>query len=128
MKKFVKATEEQLKEGGKLDMGKARIDLIAPELIFAVALVSTAGLAKYPDRNWEKGMKWGRMFAACMRHAWAWWGGKLPTNMNYLLGELDGETKMSHLWHAGWCIMALIAYEQRGVGTDDRMGRPDQLA
>jgi Domain of unknown function (DUF5664) len=126
--KFVKATAEQLKEGVKLDMGKARIDLVAPELIFAVAIIGTFGAVKYTDRNWEKGMKWGRIFAALMRHLWAWWGGKMPTNMNYLLGELDDETKMSHLWHAGWCVMALIAYEQRGVGTDDRMVTPDRLA
>jgi hypothetical protein len=128
IKPFIKATEAELKEGVKLDAGKHRIDLIAPELIFAVAAVATFGAFKYSERNWEKGMKWGRVFAACMRHLWAWWGGKLPTTMNYLLGELDGETKMSHLWHAGWCIMVLIAYEQRGVGTDDRMGRADELA
>lgn len=123
-----RATAKQLKEGVKLDDDKVRIDLVAPELIFAVATIGTFGAKKYTDRNWEKGMKWGRIFAACMRHLWAWWGGKLPTSMNHLLGELDEETEMSHLWHAGWCIMALIAYEQRGVGTDDRMAAPHDLA
>jgi hypothetical protein len=26
----------------------------------------------------------------------------------------------SHLWHAGACVLFLIAYEIRGVGEDDR--------
>jgi hypothetical protein len=115
-----KVNVKKLKEGIKFDAGKARIELVAPELIFAVATIGTFGAIKYFDRNWEQGMGWGRMFGACMRHMWSWWGGAQPTNMNNLLGELDAETKMSHLWHAGWCIMALIAYESRGTGTDDR--------
>lgn len=72
------------------------------------------------DRNWEKGMDWSRVFGALMRHMWAWWQGKGPTNENFVFGSLDEETKRSHLWHGGCCIVFLIAYEMRGVGTDDR--------
>lgn len=74
------------------------------------------------DRNWEKGMKWGRVFGALQRHLWAWWQGKGPTTKSFLFGELDSETGMSHLWHAGACVVFLISYEERKVGEDDRPG------
>lgn len=65
-------------------------------------------------RNWEKGIAYSRVFAALMRHMWAWWRGE----------DKDAETGLSHLWHAGCCISFLIAFEQRGIGPDDRPSRP----
>lgn len=106
--------------GRKDDTAKPRIDLFPPEAIFAISAVLTRGAEKYEDRNWEKGMRWGRVFAACMRHLWAWWGGRGPTTKSFLFGDLDDEWNFSHLWHAGCCIVFLIAYEERGVGEDDR--------
>lgn len=107
-------------EGRKDDSGKIRLELIPPELLFAVGSILTFGAKKYADRNWEKGMSWSRVFGALMRHMWSWWAGKAPTTKSFLFGELDDETKHSHLWHAGCCITFLIAYEERGVGVDDR--------
>lgn len=109
-----------LVEGRKDDSGKSRMDLLPPEALFAVAQVLSFGANKYGERNWEHGMSWGRVFGALMRHMWAWWAGKAPTSKSFLFGEQDDETKFSHLWHAGCCIMFLIAYEERGSGTDDR--------
>jgi len=111
-------------EGAKLDNGKVRMDLLPPELLFAVSEILTFGAEKYSDRNWELGMKWGRVFGAMMRHMWAWWGGKNPTTRSFLFGSYDNETECSHLWHAGCCLAFLIAYEERGVGEDDRMKGP----
>lgn len=110
----------ELKEGAKFDAGKVRMDLIPPEALFALATILTFGANKYADRNWEKGMKWGRVFGALNRHIWCWWGGKGPTTKNFLFGDLDDETKHSHLWHAICCIVFLITYEERGIGEDDR--------
>lgn len=110
-------------EGRKDDSGKIRMELLPPELLFSVSTILTFGAKKYEDRNWEKGMSWGRVFGALMRHLWAWWGGKGPTTKSFLLGELDEETGHSHLWHAGCCLAFLIAYEERQIGTDDRLGR-----
>lgn len=107
-------------EGRKDDDGKVRMELLPPELLWAVADILTFGAKKYADRNWERGMAWSRPFGALMRHMWAWWAGKTPTTRSFLHGELDSETGRSHLWHAGCCIAFLIAYEERGVGTDDR--------
>ena len=117
-----KAAREALlaKGGHKDDTGKVRIELVPPEFIFAVATILTSGAEKYKARNWEHGMGWGRVFGALMRHLWAWWGGKAPTTKSFLFGPLDGETGHSHLWHAGCCLAFLIAYEERGDGTDDR--------
>lgn len=97
-------------EGRKDDSGKPRYDLLPPELLDGVARVLTFGADKYGERNWEKGMRWGRPFAALMRHMWAWWRGE----------ACDPETGMSHLWHAGCCVAFLMTYEQRRIGTDDR--------
>ena len=107
--------------GRKFDDDKDRIDLFPPEAIFAISRVLTFGARKYSARNWEAGMKWGRVFGALMRHMWAWWGGQGPTTKSFLFGDLDEETEMSHLWHAGCCIVFLIAFEERGVGEDDRL-------
>jgi hypothetical protein len=97
-------------EGRKDDQGKPRMDLVPPEVISAVAHVLTFGAEKYGQRNWEQGMAWGRPYAALMRHMLSWWEGE----------NTDPETGMSHLWHAACCIAFLTAFEQRGVGTDDR--------
>lgn len=113
-----------MNEGRKDDADKDRMELIPPELLFAVSKVLTFGARKYADRNWEKGMRWGRVFGALMRHLWAWWGGKGPTTKSFLLGELDAETSFSHLWHAACCLTFLIAYEERSVGVDDRATDP----
>lgn len=104
--------------GRKDDSDKNRMELIPPELLFAVGDVLTFGAAKYADRNWEAGLKWSRVFGALMRHMWAWWSGQ----------SNDAETGKSHLWHAACCIAFLIAYEQRQTGTDDRPTTPKEPA
>jgi hypothetical protein len=104
-------TDQGLTEAVKFDSDKAsRPELISPEMIQGISIVLAYGANKYADRNWEKGMSWGRIFGALMRHMWAWWGGEAK----------DQETGYSHLWHAGCCLMFLIAYERREIGTDDR--------
>lgn len=109
-------------EGRKDDSGKIRLELIPPELVFAVGTVLTFGAEKYGDRNWERGMSWSRVFGALMRHMWCWWGGKGPTTRNFAFGDLDDETELSHLWHAACCVTFLLTYEQRSTGVDDRQG------
>lgn len=111
-------------EGGtKFDGGKVRIELFPGDALWAISQVLTFGAIKYTARNWEKGISWGRVFGALMRHLWAWWQGRTPTTKNFLFGDLDPETKFSHLWHAGCCLVFLISYEIRGqVEFDDRPG------
>jgi hypothetical protein len=108
--KILKPVAGAILGGLKYDTDKTRYELLPPELMHAVADILTFGAKKYSDRNWELGMEWSRPFGALMRHMWAWWRGD----------GVDAETGKSHLWHAGCCLAFLIAYEQRGIGKDDR--------
>lgn len=45
-----------------------------------------------------------------LRHVFAW----------IRFEPRDSETTLSHLAHAGCCILFLITYELKGLGTDDR--------
>jgi hypothetical protein len=106
----MKPLAEDLNEGRKDDSGKEPWHLAPWDAFRAIVRVLRFGADKYAPRNWEKGMAWSRPFAALQRHLTAWWEGAAK----------DEETGMSHLWHAGCCIVFLIAYEMRGIGTDDR--------
>lgn len=106
----IETKEDGWTEGVKYDQDKLPYHLLPPELLEGIAAVLQFGAVKYSERNWELGMSWSRPFGALMRHMWAWWRGE----------EMDPETGMSHLWHAGCCIAFLIAYEQRKIGNDDR--------
>lgn len=97
-------------EGRKDDAGKAPWHLVPFDAVGCIVKVLQFGAKKYAPRNWEKGMDWGRPFDACIRHLTSWWHGE----------RADPETGFSHLWHAGCCIVFLIAYELRGIGRDDR--------
>ena len=88
-------------EGTKDDKGKLRMDLLPADALFAVAYVYTIGAEKYEDRNWEKGIKYGRVFAALLRHVWKWWMGQ----------EKDQEDGQHHLASVVWCGLALLHYD-----------------
>jgi hypothetical protein len=97
-------------EGRKDDGGKDPWHLMPWDAARAIVKVLAFGAGKYNERNWEKGMAWSRCYSALIRHLTAWWEGE----------HTDPETGYSHLWHAGCCVVFLIAYEERGVGVDDR--------
>lgn len=94
----------------KADTGKLRFDLIPPTPLMKLAEVYTIGANKYSDRNWEKGLSWGRIFAAMMRHAWKWWRGETH----------DPEDGQHHLASVAWCAFALMEYEGTYPEGDDR--------
>lgn len=104
----------ELSAGVKLDDGKDPWHLAPFDAICAIVKVLAFGAKKYEPRNWEKGMDWSRLYSALMRHLVAWWSGD----------KGDPDTGYSHLWHAGCCILFLIAYEIRGIGKDDRPCSP----
>ena len=99
-----------MKEGRKDDTGKLRFDLFPPGPLFKVAEVFTIGCKRYDDRNWEKGMAWGRVFAAMMRHAWKWWKGE----------KYDTDDGQHHLGSVAWCALVLMEYEETHPDLDDR--------
>lgn len=97
-------------QGRKDDNGKERFDLIPVYPLFKIAEVYTIGAKKYADRNWEKGIQYGRIFAALMRHAWKWWKGEQND-------PVDGQ---HHLASVAWCAMTLMEYERTHPELDDR--------
>lgn len=96
--------------GRKDDTGKPRYDLLPALALDELAQLFANGAQKYGDRNWENGMKFGRMFAAMMRHAWKWWRGE----------EDDPENKVHHLTSVAWYALCLLEYIRTGRGGDDR--------
>lgn len=102
--------EHQIAEGIKHDDGKAGWDLLPMDAVDCVARVLTYGKLKYAARNWEKGMAWGRLIGAAMRHIAAFMGGE----------EIDPESKEHHLAHAACDVLFVLAYVLRKVGIDDR--------
>ena len=94
----------------KNDTGKPRWDLLPFDALNSVAQVLEFGANKYAARNWEKGLDWGRLLAAALRHLSAWARGH----------NTDEESGLPHLAHAACCVLMLLASVQRGVGTDSR--------
>lgn len=96
-------------QGVKHDSGKLRWDLVPPNPMEELVKVYTAGASKYADRNWEKGMAWGRIFAAILRHIWAWRCGL----------KKDEESGLHPLAHAAWGCFALIEFERTHPELND---------
>lgn len=90
-----------LTEGTKHDDGKLPHDLLSPDAIDETLRVLAFGAAKYEARNWEKGIKYSRVFSAAMRHLWAF----------HRRNRTDPETGLHHLAHAMCCVMFLLHYE-----------------
>ena len=98
-------------EGGrKDDAGKPGFEFLPGDALGEINEIMRFGAEKYAPRNWEKGMAWTRPANACLRHLFAWLAGE----------RKDPETGRSHLAHAGCCILFLLSYEKRQIGTDDR--------
>ena len=104
-------------KGRKDDAGKLRFDLIPPLALFRLAEVFTIGARHYSDRNWERGLRWGKVFGAMMRHAWKWWWGWTR--------DPEGQ---HHLASVMWGAAVLMEYEKTHRELDDRsrMGGNDE--
>ena len=110
--------ETRVEAGGrKDDGGKLRWDLIPVIPMEQVVRVYTIGAKKYDDRNWEKGISYCRVFAAMMRHAWAWFRGE----------TFDTQDYQHHLASVVWCALALMQYERTHTEFDDRVIEPRKM-
>lgn len=94
----------------KHDDNKTRLELLSPIALTEIAKVMTFGAKKYADHNWRKGFKWSRLLGATLRHVLAFMGGE----------DKDPESGISHLAHAGCCIMFLLEHESVHKQLDDR--------
>ena len=96
--------------GGRKGRKRARFDLIPPGPLWETAEHYGVGADKYEDRNWERGYAWSLSFGALQRHAWAFWNGE----------SRDPETGTHHLAAVAFHAFALMFFERRHPGLDDR--------
>ena len=113
------ATQETptLPDGGVKGVKSARLDLLPYDSLWQIALIYGFGAQKYAERNWEHGYEYSKSFGALQRHLALWFHGE----------ENDAESGLPHLAHAGWHILALLAFTGREIGTDDRPKVPIAL-
>ena len=97
-------------EGRKDDQDKLRYDLIPVQPLEELVKVYTLGAKKYGDRNWEKGINFSRIFAAMMRHAWAYWKGE----------KYDTKDGQHHLASVAWNAFALMEFDNTHPELNDR--------
>lgn len=88
------------------------MDLVPVGPLRGMAQVLTFGATKYSERGWEDGIKFGRIYAAAMRHLMAWWDGEVN----------DSDSGLPHLHHAMCCVAMLAEYhaKEKYKEFDDR--------
>jgi Domain of unknown function (DUF5664) len=96
--------------GGQKGAKLAELGAIDPNALMRVAEVAGYGGAKYERYNFLKGYRWSLSYDALQRHLHAFWSGEYN----------DPESGLPHLAHAAWHCLALIAFNERNRGTDDR--------
>ena len=100
----------EIETGKKHDSSKIRMDLLSPIALEEIAKVMTFGAKKYGDNNWRNGLAWSRVIGALLRHVFAFIRGE----------DTDPESGLSHLSHAGCCLMFLLEYRITHPTLDDR--------
>lgn len=82
--------------------GKGRYDLLPVFATRRLARWYELGAGKYGDRNWEKGIPFSRCIDSCKRHI-----------DKFIMGMHDED----HLAAAVWNLMAIMDYQERGMGS-----------
>lgn len=111
--------EIQQADGGGLryNAGKNQVELLPPEWIWGLAMVTTRGSIKYVARNWERGMAWATVVGCVIRHT-----------LKFVCGErYDEETGCHHMAMAAWNCLALMTYDIRKIGENNMVGNLDWL-
>jgi len=98
-------------KGLRFSKGKVRWDLLPPDALLEVAKVYTKGAEKYAARNWERGMKWGECLRALKSHLNKWELGQAND---------DEYPELYNMAMVVWNGLALLSYELRKIGEDDR--------
>lgn len=105
---------EENNGGHKADGDKVRLELLPWQSVVEVGKVYTFGAKKYADRNWEKGIKFSRLFAAIQRHLTSWWCRE----------DNDPESGLSHLTHACFGVLCLLFFVLNADRYDKYDDRP----
>lgn len=97
-------------EALKYDGAKPRVDLLPSEPLLMIACVLGFGAEKYAAHNWRAGFDQSRLIGAAMRHLLAYNDGE----------DTDPESGLSHIAHAGCCVLFLLEQIAKDTGNDDR--------
>lgn len=103
-------TETVTPGGLKFDGGKPPMSLIDRYAIEQIAMVLAFGAQKYDAHNWRKGIAYSRLIDAALRHLYAFADGE----------DLDPESGLPHIAHAGCCIVFLLGMMNAHPELDDR--------
>ena len=97
----------------KKDHGKPMWDLIPWGQVEQIVQVLTFGAQKYGPHQWQNVEDArSRYFAALMRHLCAYWNGE----------EIDKESGLAHLAHAGCCLLFLMWLEDNATKKEMAKG------
>jgi hypothetical protein len=101
--------------GRKYDALKPSWDLLPYDALAEIVKVLDFGAKKYDERNWENGIAYSRLFAAAQRHLISWFQHK---------EDLDPESNLNHLAHAGCCVLFALALQLRHTKEAELDDRP----
>jgi hypothetical protein len=110
------AGRKLMKEGDTafhFDSGKPRVDQTPPRAMLEIAKVFGYGAKKYGDWNWARyanEWEWGQLLGSTLRHLYAW----------MMREDLDPESGLHHLAHAGCNVMMLLELILTQNGKDNR--------
>ena len=99
-----------MSEFKKHDEGKAQLSFLPLGPLSKIAEVLEFGAKKYSRSNWRKGCNHNRYMDAALRHLLAHNEGE----------DLDPESGLTHLAHAGCCILFLIELQKTHPELDYR--------
>ena len=112
--------------GGRKGQKLSRFDLIPPGAMEELAKVYGVGSLKYEDNNWMKGYSWGLSIGALERHFNRWKRGE-SFDPDPELKKLAPDTPLRHMAQVMWHAAALLTFELRQLGTDDRADKDLEL-
>lgn len=100
--------------GVKRDNGKPPLSLVDRHAIEEIGRVLAFGAQKYAAHNWRRGIAYSRLLDAALRHLYAFADGE----------DNDPESGLSHIAHAGCCVVFLLGMIRRRPDVDDRWTTP----
>lgn len=118
--RIISQVQQKDEPGKKWDSGKPRYELLPGDVLELAAEIFTQSCSpgpngeppKYDARNWERGISWGRVMGALMRHL---------ADFFWFRKELDTDSGKPLMGHVVCCAMMLCAYQLRKMKKfDDR--------
>jgi hypothetical protein len=96
--------------GGMKASKPSQLGFIDPVALEELGNIAGMGAEKYEPWNYLKGYNYSLSYNAMLRHMNAYWRGE----------DLDPESGRHHMGHAAWHGLAIVSFDIRGIGNDDR--------